>query len=60
MDHPCICDGHGHSRQRNLFTHHDKELRPFTKAAIPQWSAAADDAGFEEEDTAAEEQFEDE
>jgi uncharacterized protein len=47
--------------ERNTFNHHDKDLRPFTKASIPQWSAAADDAGLEEEDTPApEEPFEEE
>jgi ankyrin repeat protein len=43
------------------FNHHDKELRPFTKATIPQWSAAAEDAGFEEEEPVApDESFEEE
>jgi ankyrin repeat protein len=48
--------------ERNLFSHHDKELRPVTKASIPQWSAAADDAGFDDEEPAApsEEAFEEE
>lgn len=42
------------------FNHHDKELRPITKATIPQWSAAADDAGFDEEPVATDESFEEE
>lgn len=49
--------------ERSLSSHHDKDLRPFTKATIPQWSAAADDAGFDEEESPAggtEEQFDEE
>ncbi|MBN1578688.1 MAG: ankyrin repeat domain-containing protein [Chitinispirillaceae bacterium] len=46
--------------ERSMLTHHEKDLRPFTKASIPQWGAAADDAGFEEEETAPEEPFEEE
>ena len=46
--------------ERSLFNHSDKDMRPYTKASIPQWSAAADDAAFEEEDTPSEEPFEEE
>jgi len=47
--------------ERSLFTHHDKDLRPFTKASIPKWSAAADDVGFDDEEPAVtEESFEEE
>ncbi|MBN1309437.1 MAG: ankyrin repeat domain-containing protein [Chitinispirillaceae bacterium] len=46
--------------ERPMLVHHDKELRPFTKASIPQWSAAADDAGLEGEESAPEEPFEEE
>lgn len=46
--------------ERSLFTQHDKDLRPFTKASIPKWSAAADDAAFDEEEPVAEETFDEE
>ncbi len=36
--------------ERNAFTISDKDLKPYTKATVPQWSAAAsEDLGFEEE-----------
>jgi ankyrin repeat protein len=35
---------------RNLFAHADKDLRPVTKATIPKWSAAADDAGLDDDE----------
>ena len=48
--------------ERSLFSSHsDKDLRPVTKASLPKWSAAADDAGFDEEDSSpVEERFEEE
>jgi serine/threonine-protein phosphatase 6 regulatory ankyrin repeat subunit B len=30
--------------ERNTFTYNDKDLRPVTKASVPQWSAAANEA----------------
>lgn len=36
--------------ERNTFSISDKEMKPYTKASIPQWSAAAtEDLGFDEE-----------
>ena len=35
--------------ERNTFTYTDKEVRPITKAAVPQWSAAANESGFDED-----------
>lgn len=36
--------------ERSTFSISDKELKPYTKATLPQWSAAAsEDVGFEEE-----------
>jgi len=57
-----LLESHGATRkpERSLFTQHDKDLRPFTKASVPKWSAAADDASFEEEEPVAEESFEEE
>jgi uncharacterized protein len=45
---------------RNTFTYNDKETRPATKASIPQWSAAANEGGYEEESIGSEESFDDE
>lgn len=47
--------------ERNLFTHAEKDLRPITKASIPKWSAAADDAGLDDDEPGTvDEQFEEE
>jgi ankyrin repeat protein len=47
--------------ERNTFTYTDKEVRPITKASIPQWSAAANEGGFDDEiiEGASEESFDD-
>lgn len=62
MDAISFLEANGATRkpERSLFTHHDKDLRPITKASIPKWSAAADDASFEEEEPVSEEPFEEE
>lgn len=62
MDAVTLLEEKGATRkpERSLFTHHDKDLRPVTKATVPKWSAAADDAAFEEEEPIAEEPFEEE
>lgn len=47
--------------ERNTFTYADKEVRPITKASIPQWSAAANEGGFDDEmiEGGSEESFDD-
>jgi ankyrin repeat protein len=39
--------------ERNTFTYTDKEVRPITKTSIPQWSAAANEGGFDEDSIGA-------
>jgi ankyrin repeat protein len=48
--------------ERNLYSHTEKDLRPVTKAILPKWSAEADDAGFDDDGSAApmEDTFEEE
>jgi ankyrin repeat protein len=46
--------------ERAYASHDDRELRPFTKAHVPQWSSAAEDAGFDDEESIPEEVFEEE
>ncbi len=46
--------------ERSMLTHHDKDTTFFTKATIPKWDAAADDAAFRDEDSPEEEPFEEE
>ncbi len=46
--------------ERNTFTYNDKDIRPSAKTAIPQWSAAANEGGFDEDDIGTEGSFDDE
>lgn len=46
--------------ERNTFTYKDKDIRPPAKTAIPQWSAAANEGGFDEDDIGADDSFDDE
>jgi ankyrin repeat protein len=47
--------------ERNTYTYTDKEIRPITKASIPQWSAAANEAGYDDDSLggASDESFDD-
>ena len=37
--------------ERSSFTYSEKDLKPYIKASLPQWSAAAVESGMEEEET---------
>ncbi len=36
--------------ERSSFSYSDKDLKPYTKATLPQWSAAAVESNFEDEE----------